>query len=180
MSNHPALNPPVNDHEPELADYRPNVGVALFNASGQVFLGKRVRTRGPYNWQLPQGGIDDGEDALAAAFRELHEETGVKPHHAEFLGAVDRWLAYDFPAELRGRRRPDQSRTWAGQKQRWFALRFTGTENDINLAADAVQEFDAWRWEELDRVPALVIPWKRPVYNAMVSEFRAFAAPVQG
>jgi putative (di)nucleoside polyphosphate hydrolase len=173
-----AIDPPINDNEPELADYRPNVGVTLFNAKGQVFLGKRVRTRGPYNWQLPQGGIDQGEDALTAAFRELHEETGIRRQHAEFLGAINRWLPYDFPAELRGRRRPDQARAWAGQKQRWFALRFTGTEADINLAADAVQEFDDWRWEALDRVPGLVIPWKRPVYTTMVSEFMMFAVPV--
>jgi putative (di)nucleoside polyphosphate hydrolase len=170
------LAPALNEDEPGLEDYRPNVGVALFNAQGMVFLGRRVRTRGPYNWQLPQGGIDEGEDVLSAAFRELHEETGVKRAHAEYLGDVNRWLTYDFPPELRSRRRVDQKRAYAGQKQRWIAMRFTGADSDINLTADAVQEFDDWRWEKLSSVPALVIPWKRPVYTAMVREFTPFSA----
>lgn len=162
------------DDEPSLGDYRPNVGVALFNAQGRVFLGRRVRMRGPYNWQMPQGGIDEGEDAYDAALRELGEETGVQPQHARYLGSISRWLTYDFPPELRARRRADQKRAWAGQKQHWFAFRFTGTEADVNLDADDVQEFDAWRWEKLASVPALVIPWKRPVYLAVAKEFAPF------
>src|SRR5207248_3023646 len=119
-------------------------------------LGRRVNTPGPHNWQFPQGGIDAGEDLLGAAYRELHEETGVST--VALLGRTDGWLTYDFPADHGGSK---QARGWKGQRQVWFALRFDGEESEINLTAHAPPEFDAWRWGYLEEAPGLVVPFKR-------------------
>ncbi|MGD2131844.1 MAG: RNA pyrophosphohydrolase [Maricaulaceae bacterium] len=154
----------------KLEAYRPNVGIALFAPSGRVLVGRRVGDRGAHRWQMPQGGIDAGEAAEAAAVRELEEETGVRPELIEPLGAVDRWLTYDFPPEVRARKRR-KGQDWAGQKQRWFAFRFTGADADIKLDAHHPAEFDDWRWESLASTPSLVIPWKRPVYAVVAQEF---------
>lgn len=153
--------------------YRPCVGIALFGPDGRVFLGKRAH-KGvvpAYSWQMPQGGIDDGEDAEVAARRELHEETSVRS--VEYLGAAEGWLHYDLPRELaawRGRFR--------GQAQRWFAYRFAGDEAEINVTDPPdghSVEFSTWRWEALSEVPAVVVPFKRPVYEAVVDAFAPFA-----
>ena len=151
--------------------YRPNVGVVLFHPDGRVWLGRRVNTPGPHNWQFPQGGVDAGEDLAAAAARELKEETGVSSVTA--LGRTDGWITYDFPADHGGSK---QARGWRGQRQVWFAMRFDGEEREIDLVAHAPQEFDAWRWGYLEETPDLVVPFKRQAYEAVVKAFRSFAA----
>lgn len=151
---------------PDLARYRPNVGVVLFHPDGRVWYGRRAGTPGPHNWQFPQGGVDDGEDYEAAARRELFEETGVTS--AELLEKSIEWIAYAFPADYSGTK---QARGWAGQKQKWFAFRFTGDESEIDLEAHGEIEFDAWRWGPLEDAPDLVVPFKRPAYEQVVALF---------
>jgi putative (di)nucleoside polyphosphate hydrolase len=150
----------------DLSLYRPNVGVVLFSGAGSVWLGRRAGTPPPHNWQFPQGGVDEGEDLEAAALRELHEETGVSS--ATLLGRTGDWITYDYPPELAGTRR---ARGFIGQKQVWFALRFTGEEAEIDLEGHGEAEFDAWRWGELDEAPGLIVPFKRPVYEQVVAAF---------
>lgn len=159
--------------------YRPNVGIALFNAAGLVFVG-RAETSGPelivpgFEWQCPQGGIDEGEDIVAAARRELHEETNVCS--ADFLSVTPVWWHYDFPPYEGPRHKLSPFR---GQKQRWAAFRFTGLDAEIdvvNLPTGEPQELFEWRWERLERLPGLVTPHKRAVYEKMA---RAFAKLVR-
>ena len=154
----------------DLTAYRPNVGVVLFHPDGRVWLGRRFQTPEPYNWQFPQGGVDDGEDYEAAARRELFEETGVRS--AELLAATPGWIAYDFPPELAGAK---AARGWRGQKQKWFAYGFTGEETEIDLEAHGEIEFDAWRWGRLDEACDLIVPFKRPAYERVVKAFARFA-----
>ena len=151
--------------------HRPNVGVVLFNRQGRVWLGRRINTPGPHNWQFPQGGVDEGEDLETAARRELAEETGVTS--IALLGRTEGWLTYDFPPEVLAD--PKHSRGWLGQKQVWFAYRFTGDDAEIDLEADKHVEFDAWKWGRLDETPELIVPFKRGVYEAVVAAFEGFA-----
>ncbi len=159
--------------------YRPNVGIALFNPSGRVLIGRRFRDDGPeiilpgLEWQMPQGGIDPDENPRDAAMRELWEETGAVG--AEYLGETD-WLAYDFPPYAG----PSSHRLakFRGQRQKWFALRFTGSDHDIDPLArrnGQPAEFDQWRWEQLGRVAALVVPFRREVYRSVAERFTQFA-----
>jgi putative (di)nucleoside polyphosphate hydrolase len=160
--------------------YRVCVGVMLLNMRGEVFVGrrrdkkKREHVAPGYEWQMPQGGVDPGEPPLQAARRELYEETNVRS--ADLVAEAPAWFAYDLPGDVakdawRGRYR--------GQTQKWFALRFTGAEGEIDVAAPAGHkpEFDAWRWARLDELPGLIIPFKRPVYERVVEAFRALAVP---
>lgn len=149
--------------------YRPNVGVVLFNRRGETFFGRRVgefetvgEGPGVYRWQFPQGGVDPNEDIAAAAFRELKEETGVTS--ARLLALTPGWLAYNFPPEY-------AKRGWRGQRQKWAAMLFMGEDAEINLEADNHQEFDAWRWAELEEAPAIIVPFKRAVYSEVVAAF---------
>ena len=156
----------------DLSLYRPNVGVVLFNPAGQVWFGRRADTPEPWNWQFPQGGVDDGEDLEAAARRELHEETGVTS--IELLARTDDWILYDFPPEAM-----NNAKAWRGfkgQKQQWFAFRFTGEEAEIDLAANDEVEFDAWRWGLLSDACDLIVPFKRPAYEQVVAAFSHLAA----
>ncbi len=142
--------------------YRPGVGILLFDPSGRAFVGER--SDAPGAWQMPQGGIDEGEDPRAAALRELAEETGVRA--ADIVGETRDWIAYDLPAEL-------AARMWggrfAGQRQKWYAARFLGTNADIDLDAHEA-EFARWRWAELDTLAGLIVPFKRPLYEAVLAE----------
>ncbi|ABD04974.1 NUDIX hydrolase [Rhodopseudomonas palustris HaA2] len=160
--------------------YRRNVGIALFNAEGRVLIGRRFRDDGPeiilpgLEWQMPQGGIDEGEEPHTAVMRELWEETGVQ--HAELLGEAD-WIAYDFPPYDGP---PHRLEHFRGQRQKWFALRFTGNDSEIDPLAvrnDMPPEFDAWRWERLDRVADLVVPFRREVYREVARSFARFVLP---
>lgn len=150
----------------DLSLYRPNVGIVLFNRDGRVWYGRRAGTPGPWNWQFPQGGVDEGEDIEAAARRELREETGV--HSIELLSRTEDWIAYAFPEGLGG---PKAWKGHAGQKQRWFAYRFTGLDSEIDLASHGEPEFDAWRWGDLADAPELIVPFKRAAYEQVVAAF---------
>ena len=164
-------------HRADLADlpYRPNVGAALFNAAGQIFVARRAdfpNAEGPAGgWQLPQGGIDADEDPRGAVLRELAEEIGTD--RAKIIGEHPDWLVYDLPAELIGVALKGK---WRGQRQRWFALRFTGEDSDIRLDADPHPEFDAWRWADLAELPELAVDFKRPIYEILVRSFAPFAS----
>ena len=156
--------------------YRPCAGLCVINRKGLVFIGRRAS--GPEHidethvWQMPQGGIDEGEKPYPAALRELYEETSIKS--VEKLGEIRNWVTYDIPKNI-------GSKAWKGkyrgQKQKWYALRFTGkdSEIDVNHPAGHKPEFSAWRWERLEELPALIIPFKRQVYQRVVKEFAQFA-----
>ena len=163
----------------ETKPYRPNVGVALFNSFGQVLIGRRFKDDGPeivlpgLEWQMPQGGIDADEDPRDAVMRELWEETGARD--AKYLAETG-WLTYEFPpySGLPSHRLAK----FRGQRQKWFALRFDGRDDEIDpLQSRNGQpaEFDQWRWERLDRVADLVVPFRREVYHTVARDFERFA-----
>lgn len=156
--------------------YRDCVGIAVFNAAGQVFVGRRKsddpEKSADYQapWQMPQGGIDEGEDPLRAALRELYEETNISA--VSLLAEAPEWIYYDLPDEQLGKALKGKYR---GQRQRWFAFAFTGNDSDIDVAAPGGgkyrAEFDAWRWERLSRTPSLIVPFKREAYEKVVDAF---------
>lgn len=160
----------------DMKHYRPCVGVAVFNADGKVWLGKRFGQDGPFNWQMPQGGMDKGETPEVSAARELFEETGITLDMVTPIGEVEEWLFYDFPPEYKGRK---ATKGWAGQRQRWFAFRFHGNESHIDLQSHGPQEFSEWRWGELSEAPQLIVPFKRKVYERLASEFERFSKPLR-
>lgn len=155
--------------------YRPCVGVMLMNERGGVFVGSRLDREAGEAWQMPQGGIDKGEDLEQAARRELFEETGIRS--IEILTQSRNWLTYDLPPELVGKALKGKYR---GQTQKWFLARFTGAESEIRLDLHE-PEFEAWKWVEVDDLPKLIVPFKRALYEALVAEFgdrvRAIAKP---
>jgi putative (di)nucleoside polyphosphate hydrolase len=153
--------------------YRPNVGLAMFSRAGHVFVGRRINGRGAFQWQMPQGGVDPGEETAIAALRELEEEIGVPEKLVDVLEETDDWLYYDFPAELRRR----MGGPFLGQRQKWFALRFRGSDSDVRLDRHT-PEFDAWRWAPLSETPALIVPFKRPVYEEVARRFARWTDPV--
>lgn len=159
--------------------YRPNVGIALFNATGEVLIGRRFRDDGPeiilpgLEWQMPQGGIDEGETPLAAAIREMREETSVS--NATLLAEAANWHSYDLPQDI-------YQKAWKGrfhgQRQKWFAFRFEGDEREIDIlhpAGGVKPEFDAYKWVPMADLPGLIIPFKRQVYEKVVVEFAHLA-----
>ncbi len=152
--------------------YRQNVGLALFHREGPVFLGKRYGAEGPYQWQMPQGGVDRGEQPLQAALRELEEEVGVRPDLVDLLEETEDWLYYDFPRDIRSKMKPRGR--YLGQRQKWFAFRFKGRDADIRLDTHT-PEFSDWRWASLAAAPELVIPFKRPTYEEVARRFMKFS-----
>ncbi len=147
--------------------YRPGVGIMLLNDNNHVFVGKRIDTTSEA-WQMPQGGIDEGEDASVAALREMLEEIGTDK--ANTIAESKDWYYYDLPEYL-------IPKLWGGrfrgQKQKWFMLRFTGTDSDINLQT-AHPEFNQWQWAEMHNLPNLIVPFKRDMYQAIVDEFSGY------
>lgn len=155
-----------------LKNYRPNVGIVVFNAQNQVWIGYRYGMTGDFSWQFPQGGVDAGEDLEAAALRELYEETGIKS--VTLLGRTQDWIVYDFPPDVLANKKI--GRNFKGQKQIWFAYRFTGDDSEINLMAHGEQEFERWEWCGLDSVIDRVVPFKRGSYSTVIAEFKKLIA----
>lgn len=152
--------------------FRPNVGLALFHRDGPVFLGKRLNTEGPFQWQMPQGGVDKGEAPRDAALRELEEEIGVSAALVDVLEETPDWLYYEFPSDLRAKMK--QRGRYLGQRQKWFAFRFKGRDSDIRLDTHT-PEFNDWRWADLELTPSLVIPFKRAIYDEIVTRFKKYS-----
>ena len=157
--------------DPASLPYRPCAGVMLLNREGRVFVGQRLDST-LEAWQMPQGGIDPGEGALEAAFRELWEETGVARHHAELIAEAPEELQYDLPDDLIGKVWKGK---WRGQRQRWFLLRFLGEDHDIDIVT-AHPEFRAWRWAAPAELPELIVPFKRALYVRLLELFAAHLA----
>lgn len=153
----------------EALPYRPCAGFMLLNADGLVFVGQRIDPSAHGYWQMPQGGIDKGEDVRAAALRELEEETGIGAALVEVIAPASRPLLYDLPDELLGRVWKGKYR---GQEQHWFLGRFLGQDSDINLEAHNPPEFNEWRWIEPSLLPDVIVEFKRSVYEAVLAEFR--------
>lgn len=158
--------------------YRPCVGLMVLNHKGLAFIGRRLG--GPehvdnvHEWQMPQGGVDDGEDTYAAGLRELYEETSIRS--VEKIGEIDEWLTYDIPRAIVGQAWKGKYR---GQKQKWYAFRFVGKDKEIDIMHPGggahKPEFAEWRWEPVKNLPSLIIPFKRNVYERVVREFAPLA-----
>lgn len=151
--------------------YRPCAGVMLVNRDGRVFVGQRVDST-LEAWQMPQGGIDPGEDALTAAIRELGEETGVAPDKVTLVAEAPHEFCYDLPDDLVGKVWQGK---WRGQRQRWFLFRFLGEDSDVDIDT-AHKEFRAWRWAEPSDLPAMIVPFKKALYEAVLAAFQPHLA----
>jgi putative (di)nucleoside polyphosphate hydrolase len=158
----------MNKHEASLLPYRPCVGMMIFNAQGRVFAGKRV-DQSLEAWQMPQGGIDDGEDLRAAMLRELKEEIGS--NNVAVLREHPQWLTYDLPEHMIGVALQGRYR---GQKQKWFALRFLGKDSDIDVRTPH-QEFSEWKWVGVDELLQIIVPFKREIYAKVIAAFSDIA-----
>lgn len=152
--------------------YRPCAGVMLLNARNKVFVGQRIDGERRYKdaWQMPQGGIDAGESPEAAAYRELEEETGIGAKKVELIARARKELTYDLPDELLGKVWKGR---YCGQRQSWFLMRFTGKKSDIDLEAHK-PEFSAWKWVKPAKLPKLIVPFKRPLYEQLLEEFAEY------
>jgi putative (di)nucleoside polyphosphate hydrolase len=152
--------------ERDARPYRDGVGIALLNEADMVFVGQRIDQTAEA-WQMPQGGIDPGEDPLTAALREMEEEIGVPAKLAVIIAESRDWLTYDLPPDL-------ADKVWKGryrgQRQKWYLARFKGRDSDINLET-AHPEFNLWRWLPFRQLPDMIVPFKRPIYELIVAEF---------
>ncbi len=149
--------------------YRPCVGVMLVNEHGRVFVGRRIDNKEGDWWQMPQGGVDEGEDLEAAALRELAEETGARAEHVTIIDRMADTIRYDLPEELIGKLWGGKYR---GQEQVWYLARFSGADDDIDLEAHDPAEFCDWKWADPEQLPQLIVPFKKRVYRAVVEAFR--------
>ena len=157
--------------DPSTLPYRPCAGVMLVNRDGRVFVGQRVDST-LEAWQMPQGGIDPGEDALTAAIRELGEETGVAPDKVTLVAEAPDEFYYDLPDDLVGKVWQGK---WRGQRQRWFLFRFLGEDSDVDIDT-AHKEFRAWRWADPSDLPTMIVPFKKALYEAVLAAFQPHLA----
>ena len=158
--------PSTPSNHPSGLPYRAGVGVMLINDRDEVFVGQRLDST-LEAWQMPQGGIDAGEDPHAAALRELEEETGIRRDLAELIAETDGWLCYDLPDDLIGKIWKGR---YCGQRQKWYAMRFRGTDADVDLQT-AYPEFRAWQWAPAGELPKLIVPFKRDLYADVLAAF---------
>lgn len=149
--------------------YRPGVGVMLVNAEGKVFVGQRLDST-LEAWQMPQGGVDEGEDTLEAAFRELEEETGIVRSLVEMIGCAEEELIYNLPEDLIGKLWKGRYR---GQRQTWYLARFQGRDEDVNIATEH-PEFRAWKWADPVELPAMIVPFKKKLYEDVLQAFEGW------
>lgn len=147
--------------------YRPAAGVMLLNRDGKVWVGQRLDST-LEAWQMPQGGLDEGEDALDGALRELEEETGIRSDLVEIVARCPEELNYDLPDDLVGKMWGGK---WRGQRQAWFLARFLGEDSDVNLETEE-PEFRAWKWAEPEELPAMIVPFKKELYERVLAAFR--------
>ncbi|PIW26369.1 MAG: RNA pyrophosphohydrolase [Rhodospirillales bacterium CG15_BIG_FIL_POST_REV_8_21_14_020_66_15] len=159
----------MTDIDDDPRPFRTGVGALLLNSAGRVWVGERIRRTAQqleYPWQLPQGGLDAGEDPRDAVFRELEEETGTA--NAEIIAETPGWLTYDLPIEVRDR---VWSGRFRGQRQKWYALRFLGRDEEFDLNTHHQPEFSSWRWAPMAELPSLVVPFKRGLYHDLLAAF---------
>jgi putative (di)nucleoside polyphosphate hydrolase len=168
------MTKPQNKHQSNYDEaYRSGVGMVIFNADGRIFLAERIGSA--ESWQMPQGGIDEGEDLEVAVFREMEEEIGTR--NAEIIGMVEEWLCYDFPAHTAQKLFGGKYR---GQRQKWIALRFLGQDSEIDLEAHDHPEFSRWKWVPLSELMKYAVPFKRVVYERVMLEFSQYAVKEPG
>lgn len=163
------MNKAISAQDAAKLPYRPNVGLMVMNAEGRVFVGQRL-DRFSDAWQMPQGGVDKGEDPLNAALRELEEETGIGADHVTLLAESQGWIPYDLPLDLIPQLWGGK---WRGQEQKWFLFRYTGTDADVNIQT-AEPEFSAWKWLDPVDLEGAIVPFKREVYRKVLDEFEDY------
>lgn len=165
------------DH-PDLNQFRPNVGVIVFNRAGDVWMGRRMPPKrgvldAATSWQFPQGGMDKGETPAQTALRELYEETGMKS--VRLLMITPGWLMYEFPADYTARKKEK----WRGQRQKWAVAVFDGEDDEIDLKAHGEQEFAAWEWAPFDDAGKRIVPFKKAVYDELIESLRPLAVALR-
>ena len=148
--------------------YRLGVGLMIINANNKVFVGKRIDTKNPFCWQMPQGGMDDGETPSKAALREMAEEIGSS--HGQIIAETKNWYCYDLPLRVIHRMWDGK---YKGQKQKWFLIKYNGTDQDINVQTQN-PEFNSWRWIKANKLIKVVVPFKKSLYEAVLREFKGF------
>lgn len=161
----------------DIAQYRPAAGAVIFNARGQVWLGRRASETRDNIWQYPQGGIDAGENHDIAVLREVYEETSIRAKHLAPLAMINEQLFYDLPGQYKI---TERTKKWRGQRQYWYAFRFIGKDKHIDLSLQDPAEFSAWKWGDLHDAVDTVVDFKRDVYAHLANEFEAYANPVTG